>query len=316
MTPSFLSRWRLDDSDAPKVALDDVAAFADACAELAGDPIFGVTLGFGLPRGAYGVVEFLWRSAPTFGKAIEAAARFSPVVSEVMQIRSQVLADRIRVGYPLPMGAPSMGRQGNLFVVGFAAKLFREMSSDPRLVPLAIGVAHRGAEPQATEVLRTEVRCGQLENWIELPRSAADHRVASSDPALFEALVTLLAGVEASNSKPRTFREQLGREIARRLAKGSVDVDTLAKVTHLRPRVLQRKLALEGTNVSELVDAVRRVRAAELLADPRRSLDDVAFELGFSELSAFVRAYRRWTGNSPGAARRARTGGSSSNERP
>ena len=61
-------------------------------------------------------------------------------------------------------------------------------------------------------------------------------------------------------------------------------------------RSLQRRLGDEGTSYLELVDEVRQELARRWVAEGARPLGEVAFLLGYSELSAFLRAFKRWTG--------------------
>jgi AraC-like DNA-binding protein len=69
-------------------------------------------------------------------------------------------------------------------------------------------------------------------------------------------------------------------------------------------RTLQRRLVDSGTTFHKVSDAVLARLAAGYLTDPSVSVSEVAFLLGFSEQSAFNRAFRRWTGDSPGRWRR------------
>ena len=66
---------------------------------------------------------------------------------------------------------------------------------------------------------------------------------------------------------------------------------------------LYRRLKAEGTSFQALLDEVRSTLAAQLLQQPGRSISEVAYNLGFSEPAAFHRAYRRWYGEAPSAAR-------------
>jgi AraC-like DNA-binding protein len=91
--------------------------------------------------------------------------------------------------------------------------------------------------------------------------------------------------------------------IAKDLPSGSPSDDFIAKAVCMTPRTLQRRLAAEGTSFSKLRDAVRRELAEQYIADPSQSLSEISYLLGFSELSAFSRAFRRWTGASPKAYR-------------
>jgi AraC-like DNA-binding protein len=70
------------------------------------------------------------------------------------------------------------------------------------------------------------------------------------------------------------------------------------------PRTLRRRLEAESTTFRRLLDELRRDLALRYLADPRLAIGEIAFMLGFSEVSAFHRAFRRWRATTPAAFRR------------
>jgi len=84
-----------------------------------------------------------------------------------------------------------------------------------------------------------------------------------------------------------------------KLPSGELSEDTMAKQLHMSRRTLQRKLTEHDTTYQKLVDDTRHDLALRFMEDPRRSLVDITFELGFSQQSALTRAFRRWTGMSP-----------------
>jgi AraC-like DNA-binding protein len=85
----------------------------------------------------------------------------------------------------------------------------------------------------------------------------------------------------------------------------NIDVDEIARHTRLDLGALRRRLRREGTTLTDLIDAARcRIACADLLAT-NKSMRALAAQLGFSETSAFHRAFRRWTGTTPGEYRRA-----------
>jgi AraC-like DNA-binding protein len=84
--------------------------------------------------------------------------------------------------------------------------------------------------------------------------------------------------------------------IARRLPQGDVNLPTIAAVLGRAPRSLRRELSDAGCTYRSLVDQVRRQRAQELVFDGQHSMTGIALKLGFSEVSAFSRAWRRWFG--------------------
>ena len=93
-------------------------------------------------------------------------------------------------------------------------------------------------------------------------------------------------------------------EIVDELPSGLPSDELIAKAVSMSTRSLRRRLSAEGTTYSQLLDAVRRELAERYIADTSRSLGEISYLLGFSELSSFSRAFKRWTGKIPGEYRR------------
>jgi AraC-like DNA-binding protein len=85
---------------------------------------------------------------------------------------------------------------------------------------------------------------------------------------------------------------------------GNCKLAVVAKKLALSPRSLQRRLEEYGIDFNALVNETRRRFAVEYLKNPSNTLTEVAFLLGYSEVSAFNRAFKRWTGTTPMAHRR------------
>jgi len=89
-----------------------------------------------------------------------------------------------------------------------------------------------------------------------------------------------------------------------RLDEGRPSVKQVALEIRVGPRTLQRKLRARGTSFRRLLAATYRMQAARELVNPSLTVAEVASRLGFSDPGNFSRAFRRWTGTSPGAFRR------------
>ena len=87
--------------------------------------------------------------------------------------------------------------------------------------------------------------------------------------------------------------------LLRRLASGEASATQVASDLAMSRRTLHRKLADAGTTWQHLVDETRRDIALRMIEDPRLPIGEITFELGFSQQSAFARAFRRWSGTSP-----------------
>jgi AraC-like DNA-binding protein len=96
-----------------------------------------------------------------------------------------------------------------------------------------------------------------------------------------------------------TLTDKVINLVEKKLAKDKIDAQHIADKLCMSRHTLYRKLKQEGLSFHDLVDQVRKDKAFHYLNLNKRSLSEVAFLLGFSELSAFSRAFKRWTGVSP-----------------
>jgi AraC-like DNA-binding protein len=93
--------------------------------------------------------------------------------------------------------------------------------------------------------------------------------------------------------------ERVRAALLQRVRVGLPPVEAVARALGLGPRTLQRRLRAQGVTFAGLADEVRASLAREYLGDPGLNVSEVAYLLGFSEPSAFTRAFRRWTGKTP-----------------
>jgi AraC-like DNA-binding protein len=91
-------------------------------------------------------------------------------------------------------------------------------------------------------------------------------------------------------------RAAIEREL---LCLGQPHIVTISRALATSPRTLQRRLLDEGTSFRHVVDEVRASLARHYLDAGELALHDVAFRLGYAEVSAFLRAFKRWTGMTP-----------------
>ncbi|ADD43552.1 AraC family transcriptional regulator [Stackebrandtia nassauensis] len=101
----------------------------------------------------------------------------------------------------------------------------------------------------------------------------------------------------------RDYDSSVGEQVRRMLTHGTTTLDAAAARLAVSPQTLRRRLAAEGTSFRALKDQLRRDAAIEALSRGDESIEDLGRRLGFSEASAFHRAFRRWTGDSPGSYR-------------
>jgi AraC-like DNA-binding protein len=117
---------------------------------------------------------------------------------------------------------------------------------------------------------------------------------------------------DAQASERRTWRERVSEVLAAQPRTGELGPGEVAARLAVSERTLQRRLREEGVSFAALEDAVRRERAFQLLRDGQLAQFEIAFLLGFSDPSAFTRAFRRWSGTTPQAWQKEHAAGAAS----
>jgi AraC-like DNA-binding protein len=159
----------------------------------------------------------------------------------------------------------------------------------------AVRFAHPGRPTAAhADVFGVTVEFGAPLDELELATAQLDLPLISADPITSAALEARVASLTATGRS--TLVDRVRRAATPIL--GTASLASIAQALAISARTLRRQLEAEGTSLRTLVDELRRERADQLLASGTPA-KEVAFELGFSEPSAFSRAYKRWTGRPP-----------------
>lgn len=270
--------------------------------------------GFGLFRQPLraGTFEFLCRAllgSRDIGEALGRAARFLRLVLPQLSVRVERHGARARL--VIAETEPIAGRR-----------------DDPRRV-FAFEWVLRLVHGLACWLAARPIALDEVRFPFAAPRHAADYTliyteharfggaalVAQFDAAVLELPVRrdaadLEAFLEGAPGKiavlyrrdrqvARALRELLARSLSE-----APSFDAAARALKLAPRTLHRRLREEGTSFREVKSALRREAALARLQKTRQSIADIAADLGFSEPSAFFRAFQSWTGEAPSAHRR------------
>jgi AraC-like DNA-binding protein len=302
-----LSGVALDD---PDVRLDSDAADAIWREAFAAsrDPFLALHAAERTPFGAFRVLDYLAATGATVGDGVRRAAAWFALVDPrgVLEVREEAarvaLVFRSAIGGELPPPAQEYTLAMFLARVRHvAARAVRPAGvrfTFPRPIAAAEHARSFGIEPEFDAEHAALV----------LSRETWELRLPSADPELFATLDAharrALAGATGEGELARRVRVAIAAAL-----EGAVpSVGEVARRLGLSERTLQRRLEAADTSFAQLLDEVRRERALVFLGAPDVSIAEVSWLLGFSEQSAFTRAFRRWTGEAPSGWRRARAG--------
>lgn len=303
LTPQILSQR--DQRIAASVYLDLLALGV----QLTGDEHLGLHLGEAVRPGYYGVLGYLIMSCATLSDALHRQARYAALVGNLLHID---LADEPpREGHE-PLVAHSCRplvdqQQRQLCEETLAAWVtFGRWISGLNVPPSEVRFQH--AAPADTSeharIFRCPVLFEQADNALVFPKRLLTTPLGQADA---QVRLMLDAYAERQLGEIRLGQSLLERarlELSRQLPQTGADLQQIAARLALSPRTLQRRLREAGLSFNQLVDETRQQLVLHYLRDPALELAEIAFLVGFSEPASLARAFRRWTGQSPGEYRR------------
>ena len=199
-----------------------------------------------------------------------------------------------------------VGRQANTFTVARILVISREMLGEG-LRPTRAWFAH-GEErcpPELAAHLGTKrVSFGHSSNGIAFQRGDLEKQPDGADPELNRALERHAEALLAADDSDEVYA-RARNAVVELLPKSDASLAKTAKRLHLSARTLQRRLTAEGIAFADLVAEVRKERAERLLSRSDSTMEEIAQSIGYADAGAFVRAYRKWTGTTPGKFREA-----------
>ena len=155
---------------------------------------------------------------------------------------------------------------------------------------------------QYRKVFNCPVYFNQPDCKIVFDRAALDLPPKHHNPSLKEATLQY-ANRLLDELRQMKLSDQIRRLLERDLSNHEPDIQSIARQLNMSKQTLYKKLKLEGQVFQKLLESVRLTKACQLLSHSAISTTEIAYLLGFSELSAFSRAFKRWTGMSPRAYR-------------
>jgi AraC-like DNA-binding protein len=299
-------RAQLADPDA-SIPLAQETALWEAAAAATGDGDLGLHAAEAIERGEFDVIDYAVRTASCVREALARLARYNRLVHDlaVFELTDTARGVEIAHRFDAPGLAPS--RHASEFTLASVLVVAGQATGAPMLA-LRVEFAH--PEPASTSeherVFGVRPRFGASASLLALSRESASRAVLAADAGLSR-IVTAHADalLEARRPHPPGASDRVRHCLAEGFAHGPPPLAQVAKRLHTSGRSLQRRLREEGTCFADVVDGFRRELALRYVADPKLALGEVAYLLGFAEPSPFHRAFRRWTGTTPAAMRRA-----------
>lgn len=256
--------------------------------------------------GDYGLVGFVAMASASLGEALAQVERYLRLWTD--EPGCHLCGDgRLEIAYRAPL-ADRPGRQrateAMLAELLHGARRVAQRPLAPREVRFQHAAPPARADRDAFEAFfGAPVRWGAAATGMVLAADDLALPLPGLDAALGGFLRRLAGDALTSRGETPDLLARVRQIIAEELQRGLPGIDVVARRIGLSERTLRRRLDEDGTTFRDLVDQTRAEVAKGYMRDRRLPLSEVAFLLGFSEPSAFTRAFKRWTDSTPGAWR-------------
>lgn len=281
-----------------------VHALYDAAAVSACDPFLGLNLARRWRRGAFGLLEFCCRTAPTVGAALSRLVRYVSLSNELVVVSLEHHHQTATIRHEIPGEPRCISRHGNEFFLSLVLLNIRAFTGTP-WDPQRAWFAHDcpADTSELVALFGDRLEFGAGSNGLALDATLLDLPLVTADADLLPVLDRQAEQHLAKITPPEDFVGRLRACIRESMSEGAPSITDVARVLATSPRSLQRRLQQEGTSFALQVESVRKELAEAYVADHRMPIGEVAFRLGYGDTPAFLKAFKRWTGTTPGRFR-------------
>lgn len=271
-------------------------------ADASGDAALGVKIGCRARPSDFFVLGHAWLASSTLVEAMERMIRYEEILdSGITDINFVKEGDVYIVSeaYPSPADYP-----GKLSVDTSIASLVTlcEAAAKKTVLPLRLELLLPVGSPVDiyNDLVDGPVTTGHERNALHFRAADLEKPLSGFIPDVLEATADIAERYIASRVESK-IAHQVRELLVQMLPSGSVDQEGVADKLYRSASTLQRQLSSEGTSYRDVLESTRRDLAEAYLKDQKHSHSQIAFLVGFSDQSNFARAFKRWTGMSPGS---------------
>jgi len=277
-----------------------VLQLIERAADLTGDASYGLRLGASRGPRDRGLLGFVALNSPTLMDAMTNMQRFYKIAREggefEIDSKGAQVALRFRVADPALRGL----RHNSEFLAATIVRGCRDLTCRS-IFPVRAEFIHD--QPSGivdyANILGCPVKFGSEWDAVIYAEETTCLPVKGADAKLLEILQATCLKLLGPTPESRDVIREVRRLIIERLPRGAANIDSIAEELKMSGKTLERRLAYRGQSFSNLLDGTRLSTARHYLEETEMRLTQVAQLAGYTEPAALVRAFKRWTGETP-----------------
>jgi AraC-like DNA-binding protein len=299
----FLAEFDLDTQsleDASKrIPLTLYETMLERAGQRTGDDNAGLHIGECIKPGQYGALGLSVMSCRTAAEAFERHMRYETLVSDRAVSTYHFEGEQIRLSWDT-RGVPVGRKVAEENVTSWVTFLRWITGQNPGLTTVSFSHSQPADLSEYERIFACPVRFDQPMVELVFPAHISELPITQHDPVMREMMDAYAEKLLQELSQGDELLAAVRGLMVEAMATGSVTLDTVADQLAITPRTLQRRLSELGETFKGLLDEVRKGLALTYIAQPFIDLAELAYLLGFADQTAFQRAFKKWTGTSPG----------------
>ncbi len=292
-------------TDDAQIPYDLATRLWETAAALTSDGAFGVHAGERVPNGLFDIAEYLALSCQTVEEGMGRLCHYQRLITDVATFAFE--GRTLRLQYRLTGNRLPPSRHASEYLLAVIVQKLRD-ATGVHIAPARVKFRHAAAKKiiEHERFFASNISFSQRYEELVFSAPTLAMRLQRSDKKLNAILERQAAALLARLPTPDHLSGKLSRWLLEHLSDLPLTLEGAARAFGQSERSLQRQLEREGNSFEYLLEQSRRAEALRLLVDPKMALSEVAYAVGFSEPSAFHRAFKRWTGATPAAYRDAK----------
>jgi AraC-like DNA-binding protein len=283
-----------------RIRVRDQIKFLDVAAVALDDDLFGFHLALEPDLRRIGLLYYVLASSETMLDAFRRAARYTALVNDGI-VQSSIEGRYFGMSLRYVGVSRHLDRHQAEFWMTVLVRVSRQLSG-LRLFPSRVRFAHHRTTRTAelAELFGDALEFGAPVDEAVFAATVAQLPVTTADPYLNRILLTFCdEALAARRGAGSSFRSSVENAVVPLLPHGKARADEVARRLGTSGRTFARRLSSEGLTFSELLESLRHDLARRYLAEGELSVSQIAWLLGYQEVGAFSRAFKRWSGETP-----------------
>jgi AraC-like DNA-binding protein len=287
-------------NDAEKLLDWEISSIAwDHAVEMTQDPLLALHMGQETNISGFGMLGYLIQSCSTLEEAFEVVVKYNNTLTDIFHFSTEHTPQGYTFYFnPIPQYRnkyPESSRQAVELLMSALSGVFY-MLTGKKITPLRAQLAYPKRNISEYErILQTNIVFDAETNCLIYRMEDMLTRIISYDKSLYSIFSLLLAEKQQNISQQKSFADQIKDVLLSQFGGQIPPIEVVASRMNMSLRTFQRRLADEKITFRQVSNELRKELALSMMDKCQSNKTDIAYLLGYAELSSFQRAYKNWT---------------------